>query len=777
MARGHVRPVEAADIPQVAELHRKRFGPRTGNLAEVDRCYRYFFREVFLDNPSRDNDLPSIVYEAGGKIVGFLGVTLRPVQLNGHSIRAAVSSMFMVDPENSLSGLAAVQLLRCFMSGPQDFSFADEATTPTRRLWERYGGTTSLLHSMYWTRPLRPAAFLNVRLRHKRNLGTIMRLSDPLCAAADAVLARATGLAVQEPRGLLHEDLDEYSLLDYCRESWVSETAHPQYDARSLRWLLEMANHGGAGGTLYKIAVRNPVGKPLGWYLYYLSKDGIAEVLQVGSTVAPVTEVLDHLLAHAAARGAVAATGRFDPRIVQDLGYSLTLNPRYWMLVHSRDPELLHLLERGAHPLTRLDGEWCLQFHIARYAHLNSNGNGALSVEPASFERDHAIRNGHTSARSSFHSKIIKGGVDALEELAPDWRLLSDRSAVREPFYRPEWAIAHMHAFSPNAQVAIATAESGSELKAVLPLVEERCFFYGVPVRKFRGAANVHSCRFDMVRADGADGEAAAGSIWRALKDMPGWDLIELPDVPEGGALEELIEVARRENYPVARRESMHSPYIPLDGLQGDDAPWLTRTSANFRSTVRRTKRQLSELGNVALHRITSADPERLQSFYELERSGWKGQKGTAIACDERTRHFYDEIAGQAEKFKYLSLFFLELDGKPIAAQFGITYGGRYFMPKMAFDERYRRFGPGHLLIHEILNDCVQRGLFEYDFTGPAAEYKGKWSPAQRTHSTFWIFQKGVSGRVLHAMKFKWETRLKDFLRPRWMAMKRRSRL
>ena len=303
-------------------------------------------------------------------------------------------------------------------------------------------------------------------------------------------------------------------------------------------------------------------------------------------------------------------------------------------------------------------------------------------------------------------------------------------------------------------------------MRAVLPLVEERGFFCGVPVTRLQGAANAHSCRFDMVRSAGPEGDAAGLATWRFLKELPGWDLIELHDVPQDGALEGLLEAARLDAFPVGRKQSVASPYVPLYGLGDGPDPWLLRTSANFRSNVRRKGRQLRSRGQLTLRRSDQADPALLQTFYDLESLGWKGKQETAIACHKSTRQFYDEIALNGERYGYLTLYFLEFDGHPVAAQFGITYGGRYFMPKLAINEEYRPYGPGHLLINEILRDCVSRGILEYDFTGPWAEYKAKWTSANRAHSNFWIFRKGAAGQLLHAMKFKVEAGLKETLRP-----------
>ena len=85
-------------------------------------------------------------------------------------------------------------------------------------------------------------------------------------------------------------------------------------------------------------------------------------------------------------------------------------------------------------------------------------------------------------------------------------------------------------------------------------------------------------------------------------------------------------------------------------------------------------------------------------------------------------------------------------------------------MPKLGIDENYRKCGPGHLLIYEIMRDCVQNGISEYDFTGPWAEYKAKWTSTNRPHFTQRIFHKSLRGRLLHRL-FKMEANARKTVR------------
>jgi len=372
--------------------------------------------------------------------------------------------------------------------------------------------------------------------------------------------------------------------------------------------------------------------------------------------------------------------------------------------------------------------------------------------------------------------KAEKGGVEIMDRLAEEWRQLCNEGPSDQPFYRPEWVRAYVCAFVPQQKLLVITARSGGRLRAVLPFVEERSFFCGFPVRKLRGTANVHSLRFDIVRGAAAEGEAAVLAVWSFLKELPGWDLLELPYVPQGAALEQLFRAAQIDGFLTGYREEWRSPFIPLSGYDGTKDWWLACADTKFRANLRRRMRNLKAQGPLLVRRFDRADPSVLQCFYDLERSGWKGQERSAIACDPSTRQFYDQIARGAAQFGYLSLYFLESNGRAVAAHFGLSHRGRYFVPKLAYDEKYKQYGPGHLLVRAVLNDCAQRGLIEFDFCAAWEEWKGEWTSKVRRHTDWYVFRKGLLGRVLHTMKFRAKASLKGILGEKVVAVLRKLR-
>lgn len=350
--------------------------------------------------------------------------------------------------------------------------------------------------------------------------------------------------------------------------------------------------------------------------------------------------------------------------------------------------------------------------------------------------------------------RAITGSFEVIDDLAAAWRQLCDESPDDQPFYRPEFIRAYVRAFVPKKTLTVIVATERGRLDAVLPLVSERALFYGLPVRRLRSAANVHSCYFDLVRRAGPEGERAVAAVWRFLRELPAWDVMEFERVTAGGEVERLLHEAQGDGFPTGVRIARCSPYLSLAKWRGSNEGWLQSLDRGFRKNLRRSARNLSAEGEVCLHRVGSADDKLLQTFYDLECAGWKGKEGTAIACDPTTAQFYAEIAQATCKFGYLCCYFLKVNERVAAAQFGLEHRGRYYLLKPAYDETLHRHSPGHLLVHSILTDLANRGLTEFDFLAPWAEWKGKWTSVSRPQSNCYVFRKGFYGQLLERAKF-----------------------
>jgi hypothetical protein len=371
-AAGFVRPLTEGDVPQIAELQ-ERLMPRASHL--TSEAVQEYFSRLMLRHPWYNELLTSLVYqEKGGRITGCLGVMPRPMIFEDRKINAAVSHSFMVEP-GQRPVLAALELAQSFLAGPQDLSLS-EAGQVSRKIWERAGGSVSLIHSLHWTRPLRPGRYALSFLRRRGLPPVLDRCMRPVCDLMDKLAPLASrsfrfetaGSPAMAAAAGIGTGLDGQTFCTGAVHSIRSRSLHPHYDAASAGWLLETLEHKVGRGDFHRVLVRNPKQETLGWYLYYVARDGIGAVVQIGAREGCAEQVFDHLCHHAAGQGAIAISGQVDPAFFHALAARDCLfhhDGGSSFLVHSRHPEILHAIHRGDAFLTRMEGEWWINFLLS----------------------------------------------------------------------------------------------------------------------------------------------------------------------------------------------------------------------------------------------------------------------------------------------------------------------------------------------------------------------------------------------------------------------------
>jgi len=350
---GLIREFERTDIEQVAELHRSVFGLK---ITDPERHYSYFSEQFLTKNP---DSLPSLVCESDGRILGFLGVVVRHFSFGDRKITAALSSQFVVHPEGRRR-LAGIHLLREFLGGTQDLSFADEANETSQKIWVALGGSVSTLQGIHWIVPLRPV-----------QLACLRYLPAWMASAFGGAAKTLDLLASTLPRSRFHnsdhvlesEPLHPEAMIAYLNDVTPQCQLRPYYDGVSLVSLLERAGEK-AQGSLRRVLLKDQANKVAGWYLCHCRPGGLAEVLQIASREDCHQDVFGRLALDARDNGALALVGSLEPGLAAPLAnqYCLLFRRKYVMLVHSRLPEILSAIHSGRAFISRLEGEWCLRF-------------------------------------------------------------------------------------------------------------------------------------------------------------------------------------------------------------------------------------------------------------------------------------------------------------------------------------------------------------------------------------------------------------------------------
>ena len=353
-----IRPFCREDIPRILELFRAAFLESGKSVpAELDT----YFDRVFFQSPWYDAELPSYVHlDRHGAPIGFVGIQPRPMMWRGRRVRAAVATKLMIAPSAG-DALAAVRLLGKVFAGPQDVLLSDLSNDAGRRIWEGLGGSTALPYSFQWHRPVRPARHSLSWLRVHGVPRLITGGLRPLSAVADAIVARLPAAGVRpSSNGYTAEDLPVDVLAAQFPRLVGDRVLRPEYDVRSLQWLLSVVRQNQPDHTLRQRLVRDARGAVVGWFLYYLDPNGVSDVVHLLAGKGAGAVVVDHLLADAWDQGAVMLSGRLEPGMVREMSlrhcYFRQTGP--WTLVHSREAGIVEAIRSGGAFLSRLEGEW-----------------------------------------------------------------------------------------------------------------------------------------------------------------------------------------------------------------------------------------------------------------------------------------------------------------------------------------------------------------------------------------------------------------------------------
>jgi CelD/BcsL family acetyltransferase involved in cellulose biosynthesis len=173
-------------------------------------------------------------------------------------------------------------------------------------------------------------------------------------------------------------------------------------------------------------------------------------------------------------------------------------------------------------------------------------------------------------------------------------------------------------------------------------------------------------------------------------------------------------------------------PYV----ARADYADWAeyhATVSAQFRAQLRRRRRKLEQRGEVALVREDAAGAPALIDWMLKQKRRWLQETENRNDWMDKPE-FRELLVALAQRPDTaqdgVALFSLKLDDKPLAAYF-LTFDPRrveYYLT--AYDDEWRAYSPGALLLEHIIHWAFDRGL-DFDFRIGGQPYKFRW--AKRT--------------------------------------------
>lgn len=322
-----------------------------------------------------------------------------------------------------------------------------------------------------------------------------------------------------------------------------------------------------------------------------------------------------------------------------------------------------------------------------------------------------------------------------LEELGPEWDRLANVSG--SALLSHAWFVESARAFAGDGELSIHIARDDRGVRAIAPLAIRRSG--GVSRLQMLGCENYEPEAF--LWDDAAALAEVCASVLRLRRPLL---LSRLED-----ASRELVLLrcgSAGPGLPIVRPSSTQSHANPIGA---DCATFEARMNAKQRAELRRRRKKLEELGPVTFEALApdqDAFLAPLDAFFSVEGGGWKRQAGTAILQNADAHRFYLGYAREAARRGLLRLFFLRLNGKVIAGQLHIQFGGRLWALKIGYDEAYANSSPGALLTHEVLRYGCEQSLLAFEHLGSAEPWQRRWPVETRDYSSLRFYPLSVRG-------------------------------
>ncbi|UZE52124.1 GNAT family N-acetyltransferase [Rhodopseudomonas sp. P2A-2r] len=315
-----------------------------------------------------------------------------------------------------------------------------------------------------------------------------------------------------------------------------------------------------------------------------------------------------------------------------------------------------------------------------------------------------------------------------LTAIAPEpWRVLAARAIEPNGYYLPDWELAvnasargrtGVHVLTAWSHAADTGHDTAPRLSGLLPVVSA-WDAYRLPLQALVSADPYGTLGTPPIDRDIAT-EAISGLLQRAR--TAGAHALVLRNMSlDGPAMQAFTEVLRQQG--LAPRVLQSHARACLDATR--DADDLLRDALGTKKLkeLRRLRNRLAEHGDVTFRVArTPADVStELEVFLELEASGWKAKRGTALRQDEGDAAFIRRATAALAAHDRCEIVILRAGATPVAGAIVLRHQDRAFYFKIGIDERFAKLSPGVQLTLDLTRHlCADPSIRTADSTANA---------------------------------------------------------
>lgn len=333
------------------------------------------------------------------------------------------------------------------------------------------------------------------------------------------------------------------------------------------------------------------------------------------------------------------------------------------------------------------------------------------------------------------------------------WIALAAKALERNVFYEPGFFMPAFEHLGSGKGWKVLLVYKGAVLIGFIP-ISLRVAAGGLVMGMIKHAHSYHHA--PLLHRDEADDAIDAWLRW--CHEESGARLVVCPGIEAAGPVAAALGAGlARAGASHLARSHYTRPLLAMSDV-GEGYPRSALGKKTERDLNRR-RRRLDEMGRVTIEQSMPGDDIQplAAAFLTLEKAGWKGANGSALASKPDQVKFFEAMTSALQQKNLIKVYSFLLDGQPLAIELsllveGPTLGAFSFKTAFDEDEAWRPFGAGNMLAAEAIK-LLRQSHPELSWIDSCARganhFLTKLMPDSRGMATFMFGVPGVGGRLV----------------------------
>lgn len=329
------------------------------------------------------------------------------------------------------------------------------------------------------------------------------------------------------------------------------------------------------------------------------------------------------------------------------------------------------------------------------------------------------------------------------------WNALVGAMNYPSIFCTWEWMAAWMDVYAADSEPVILLVRRDEELVGILPLcrssVALRSGWMTGRVLSFCGSMDLYPDHLDLIGSRD-ESESCVNAILEFLgRELTDWDVLSLPYLAGDSNLVSQLAPGRH-RLSTDLRPVSSARFI---ALSGDFDRFLLRFDGKFRYNIRsRRKKLFEDHGFRYLVCDPSSHGQALDLLFDLHRLRAERKQIQSTFKDRAILDFHRAVAARMADTPWMEIRLLANDEATIAASYNFGFNNTSFCYQKGIDPAWERYGPGAVMLSELIKEAYSLGRREYNFLQGGEEYKAQWAKARRVLLTATVYNRRVQGAL-----------------------------